>query len=293
MKNIKILTIILVVLLLVTFLCSGCGVVLVPKYGEAGTGEKETRQYNINDFTNIYISSTFIYEIKQADDYSISITASESMFDDIRLEKNGETLTIDTDFLGLHWALFTVSSRPRAVITMPELKKLDSHGATRGIVIDFNSTENMSVVVSGASEVEFRNIDVTDFSIGVSGASDVKIDAIAEDIFLNVSGASELNGDITVENLFVGASGSSDIHLDGTAGDMTVYSSGASNMELKKLKVNNANIALNGSSDCDIYVSGRLDANIRGASSLGYLGDPELGETDVDISSELERIAGD
>ena len=64
-------------LLLTTLLISGCQIILVTRNGDTGTGETETRQFNFTEFTRVDIGSAFIYEIKQSDTYSISITAND------------------------------------------------------------------------------------------------------------------------------------------------------------------------------------------------------------------------
>ena len=50
MKKLIILTARLSVLLMATFLVSGCGVILVPKDGDTEPGETETRKYNFTEF---------------------------------------------------------------------------------------------------------------------------------------------------------------------------------------------------------------------------------------------------
>ncbi|MBN2238242.1 MAG: DUF2807 domain-containing protein [Dehalococcoidales bacterium] len=289
MKKMRILAVILSALLLGTFLFSGCGTILVTKSGENYSGEQETRQYDFNEFTGVDISSAVTCEIQQSDTYSISVTAGKEMFDDIKVKKEGKTLVIGVDFPGIGWTPVNFGPYPKAVITMPRLERLDFSGATEGTVTGFSSEEDLYIAVSGASKLDMKEIHAKDVDCHISGSSDVVVDITAEDAYFEITGASELDGDITVDKIGVKVSGSSDADLDGSTGEMSLHSSGASGLEMDGLKAENASIVLSGSSDADIYVTGLLNAELSGASSLEYAGDPELGNIDISTSSDMKR----
>ena len=270
MKKLKILSAMLPILLLVILLGSGCGTILVSKNGETETGETETRQYDFSEFTRVDISSAFSYEIKQSDTYSISITANNNLFDDIKVSKMGQTLIVDMEVPGAPWTLFNFDPSLKAVITMPQLYGLDSSGATHGIVADFSSTKNLGVTASGASSVELVKISTGD-------------------VIFNVSGASEVTGDIIVKDLELEVSGASTVQLKGSADSIAADGSGASHLKLADLKVGNANIILSGASHGTVNLEGKLDADLSGASTLAYIGEPTLGIMDISGASKLKR----
>lgn len=270
MNKIKTLTAVLLALLLTTLLISGCQTILVSKNGETETGETENRQYDFSEFTRVDISSAFSYEIMQSDTYSISITANNNLFDDIKVAKEGQTLIIGMEIPGAPWAVFNNNPNIKAVITMPQLQGLDSSGATHGIVADFSSTEKLDVTASGASSVEL-------------------VEIIAADTTFDVSGASEVTGDIEAENMELEVSGASTVQLKGSADSIAAGGSGASHLKLADLKVGNANIILSGASDGTVNLDGKLDAELSGASTLEYIGEPTLGNMDISGASKLKR----
>ena len=270
MKKLKILTAVLPVLLLATLLISGCQTILVSKNGETETGETETRQYDFTEFTHLDISSAFEYEIQQSDTYSISITANNNLFDDIKVSKMGQTLILDMEFPGAPWTIFNVAPSLKALITMPQLQGLDSSGATNGTVTDFSSTENLDVTVSGASTVKLEDI-------------------AAGDTAFDISGASEVTGDIVVKDLELEVSGASTVQMKGSANSLAIDGSGASHLNLADLKVGNADVNLSGASDATINLVGRLDADLSGASTLEYIGEPTLGIMDTTGASTVKR----
>ncbi|MFC1942432.1 head GIN domain-containing protein [Chloroflexota bacterium] len=270
MKKIKILTTGLLALLLTTFLISGCQTILVSKNGETETGETETRQYAFSEFTRVDISSAFSYEIMQSDTYSISITANNNLFDDIKVAQEGRTLIIGMEIPGAPWTIFNVDPSLKAVITMPRLDGLDSSGATHGTISDFISTDDLDITVSGASRLELVEIS-------------------AGDVSFEVSGASKVIGDIEGKNMELEASGASTVQLKGSADSIAADGSGASHLKLADLKVGNASVTLSGASNGTIYLDGSLDARLSGSSTLAYIGEPTLGITDISGASKLKR----
>ncbi len=268
MKISRTLMAIMIGLLLTTLLISGCRSILVTRSGDTETGETETRQFNFTEFTRVDIGSAFSYEIKQSDTYSISITANDNLFDDIKVTKEGQTLKIERK---VPWTLFNIGShRPKAIITMPQLHSLNSSGATNGAVSRFSSTDDLDIIVSGASSVELVKIAVGGIYFDISGASDVAGALEAEGIDLDISGASS-------------------IQLEGAASDIDIEASSASHLKLSGLTVNDANITLSGASDCIVNLNGRLDIELSGASELEYIGEPTLGEMDITGASTLKK----
>ncbi|MFC1958251.1 head GIN domain-containing protein [Chloroflexota bacterium] len=227
-------------------------------------------KYDFSEFTRVDISSAFSYEIMQSDTYSVSITANNNVFDDIKITQEGQTLIIGMEIPGVPWAIFKVNTSIKVVITMPQLNGLDSSGATRGTVTSFSSTENLDIIVSGASSVELVKIS--------TGG-----------ITLDTSGSSKITGDIEAKNMELEASGASTVQLEGSADSMAADVSGSSVLKLADLEVENASVILSGASNGTINLDGSLDAKLSGSSRLVYIGEPALGIMDITGASTLKK----
>ena len=230
-----------------------------------GSGNLETKQFNFSDFTKLDISSAFEFEIFQSGSYSISITADDNLFEHIQVSKEGETLKI-----GLKTLTSLGPVTMKAVITMPQLRGMDISGASKGSVSNFSSTENLDIEASGASSLELVEIS----------AGDVEFD---------VSGASKATGDITASIVDFDVSGASTVQLEGSASDIVAGVSGASRMKLAGFTVNNADVSLSGASNGTVNLSGKLDANLSGASKLEYIGEPTMGAINTSGASTLSK----
>ena len=207
-----------------------------------GSGNLETEAYVFSDFTEVEIGSAFEFEVKQSSSYGINITADDNVMEYVQVSKDGQTLKIGLR-TGLGIFLGPVSATLRASVTMPQLNGLTASGASRGTVSGFSSTEDLDVTVSGASMV---------------------------------------TGDIVAGNVGFGISGASTIQLEGSANDIDANVSGASRLNLDDFTVDNVDVNFSGASSGTVNLSGRLDANLSGASTLWYIGEPT--STDINTS---------
>lgn len=225
-----------------------------------GSGNLETEEYVFTDFTRVEISSAFEFEIEQSSSYNISITADDNVMEYIQVSQVGQTLKIGLR-TGLRIGSVTLSIGPgifpipgsvtlRASVTLPQLNGMIVSGASRGTVSGFSSTEDLDITVSGASSV---------------------------------------TGDITARNVDFGISGASTIQLEGSANDIDANVSGASHFNLEAFIVNNADVNLSGASSGTVNLNGRLDANLSGASTLWYTGEPTSTDINTSGASTVHR----
>jgi len=214
--------------------------------GLIGSGNLETEEYAFTNFTKVEISTAFEFEIEYSDSYSINVTADDNVIDRVRISQDGQTLKIRVGGAPTSFRSVTL----KALVTMPQLGGLAVSGACSGTVSNFNSTEAVSIAVSGASRV---------------------------------------TGDITAADIGFDVSGASTVQLEGSADDMVATVSGACTFNLDDFTVNNANVKISGASTGTINLDGRLDANVSGASTLLYIGDPLMGTIDVSGASTLSK----
>lgn len=228
-----------------------------------GSGVLKTEERDFSDFTRVEVGSAFEVEIVQSDEFSISITADDNLFDYIQVSKRGTTLKID-----VKPAVIFRSTTYRAEITMPELLGLELSGATQGTITGFETIEDIEV--SGASSLELEEI-------------------LAGDMTFDISGASRINGEVDADDIEFDVSGASTVRLQGTAGDIELDLSGASNAELEDFPVSDADVNLSGASRATVNVNGRLDIDLSGASKLTYTGNPTIGDVDISGASTMKN----
>jgi hypothetical protein len=226
------------------------------------SGPKVTKTYDFTGFTGIEAGNAFKVDVSRADSYSINITISEKIADRLDVYASGNFLHI-----GFKKPTIFTHGQPLAVVTMPDLRDLNLSGATSCVASGFKSSNGLNISLSGASHLD--------------------IDMEAGGFKADLSGASEVNGYLKVSGSGMKLSGASHITLTGTGGDINLESSGASNSSLANFTVGNADIMFSGASSGSVNVSGKLNANLSGASRLEYRGSPTMGKIEVSGGSSI------
>ena len=188
-----------------------------------GSGVIVNREFDYQGFTVVDAGYGFNVEIAQGDDYSVSISIDDNVLEHLEVSKSGDTLSI-----GLEPQSYQRLNL-EAMITMPSLNGVTLSGGSHGDVSGFSSSRDFSLELSGGSE----------------------------------------------------------IRMVGSAGDIEIDASGGSRVYLSDFICNDADIQFSGGSNGAVYVEGTLDANLSGGSHLTYYGDPDLGDIDTSGGSTI------
>jgi hypothetical protein len=299
-RRIKI-TVLLAAALSIGLLLASCGFLVTEK----NVGMITIRDFEIADFTAVEAGSAFDVEIEQSPTYSVQITASESILDNVVVEKTGESLRIGVREFGMIFG----SRHYEARITMPELAELKLTGSTRATVTGFKSASDLKVEVSGASDLDLDaeagifsavvsgsselNVKVksTTATIKLGGASDAKLDLVTGNFVYDLSGSSSGKGVIQATSTSLYLSGASDIEISGSGGDLNMTGSGSSRFSLLDYEIGNVKVNLSGASDGTLQTDGTISGSLSGGSVLRYGGNPILGANlDISGGSTFERI---
>ena len=237
------------VVLIVTQL-SGCSMEIVlpdRPVSIVGSGNIVTEEESVTDFDRIDVSHSFQVDIRQGNTYSVIVRVDDNIVEYLRVVKEDNTLVIGLDPSAS--SNYSLQNvTMEADVTMPSLTGLEASGASEITVNGFASFETLNVGLSGSSSLE---------------------------------------GDIEVGNARFHVSGASDVDLSGSAQDLTVDCSGSSDVYLADFAVTDANVDASGASEVAVNVTGRLDADTSGSSTVYYTGDPTLGRIDSSGSSSV------
>ncbi len=227
-----------------------------------GNGAVESRAFDYTDFNRVEISNVITADISCSDSFEISVSTHENIFEYLELEKSGQTLRIG---LKDHFSFTNV--KIEASICLPELVGLNISGASEAVVSGFNSVNDFTALVTGASRLALRNMRVGQSSFYINGAS-------------------VASGDLVCGNAGIEVSGASRLELSGQGGDINVLAEGASTVNLEKFLAASAIVEAAGVSNIRVYTNGDLYIKASGVSSVKYFGTPVIKNIDIsDISS--------
>ena len=236
---------VLIVTISTFVLITGCAVI-------TGSGTVITREFDYSDFTKLEVGYAFNAEISRSDSYLVKISLDDNLFEYLDIEQSDDTLRISMKPGNIY-----SKTQQHAVITLPDLERLELSGASKAYVSDFTSSHDLVMVISGASSMDISNM-------------------ISGNTYLEISGASKIDGTFTMKDVAFDISGASSVTLEGSADNMSLDASGASSVDLSALNSDNAQINLSGASRATVNASGQLSGDLSGASILEYLDNPTI-----------------
>ncbi|MCB2221677.1 MAG: DUF2807 domain-containing protein [Bacteroidetes bacterium] len=176
-----------------------------------------------------------------------------------------EKLVVEADENLLEVIETEVSGRTLEISTKEDIR--DSKALN--IYITFKSLDHLEI--SGACNLESENkLSFDNLELECSGASNIMLTLSAKEIEMDFSGASQLE-------LFGSAE---KVHLD---------LSGASKMDALEFEVTDLEADISGASHGKVMVIGTLSADVSGAASFKYKGDPKIGDIDVSGAASFKR----
>jgi hypothetical protein len=244
-------------LILTTVLISGCTI-----FSQVtGEGDVISKLYNFTGFTEIEIGAAIDFEIVPLDSYSISVKTHQNMFDYINMSQSGKTLFISLKPIKYSRADLTVT------ITLPVLNRVVVSGTSHGKVKGFSSDQIFILNASGDTTLD---MDIE------AGATEIGLD-----------GTVIVVGRLIATNLDLEMLGDSRTSLNGSAANLLLKASGNSLANLPEFAIRDASIFLAKSSQANLTVSGKLNAELTDTSQLNYSGSPELGNIKVSGDSKI------
>lgn len=203
------------------------------------------RTYDIVDFSKVSTATGIFVEIRQGNGYDFQVVAEdEEDLEEFRFEVKNERLSVYFDKKDWDWDIFSGDSwnwkgnipEVKCIITMPELKELESSSASKVHILGFKG-EKLNIDIGSAAKL-YADIIYNDLDMDISSASKVKIRGNVDNMDLDISSAAKMEG------------------FD--------------------LVVRNANIDASSASKAEVYVTGYLDASASSAAKVTYQGRPRL-----------------
>ncbi len=247
--------IVCICLLLSSMGCNG-GVEVGSGPEVTGSSTLETREMDYSDFSKVEAGYGFQVDITQANTFSVSITLNENLFEYLNIKIKDD----DTLYIGLELNHTYQKIKHSATIAMPKLAGLTFISGAEGKVSGFSSTEPLNIYVSGASTLDFKDMETGDTEFFIMTSSTV-------------------TGSIKIANGVFKISASSDVILAGSAEDIDIDVK-MSYLTLKNFTVANASVSIDAGGNVTLNVSGRLEGRVAGRSRLYYRGNPTLVDID-------------
>ena len=200
-----------------------------------GSGHVITENRTASGFNNVDISGAIDVYVRQDSVSSVKVEADDNILEYIQVHSDGSTLEIYTE----NNIRLKPTNKIKVYISNPQYKEIQ---------------------VSGASTIRCEN-EITSadaIDIGLSGASDGRLELNAPKISVHLTGASNTS-------------------IKGKTKDFEGSASGASEIRGFDLLSENADVDASGASHIEIFASVKIDGQASGASSVNYKGNAQSG----------------
>lgn len=242
----------------------------------------------VGNFNKIRISSAINLYLSQGGTQGVAVSSEDQKVTGrIITEVSNGTLKIYVEngvWNSWNWG----NKHLKAYVTFTTLEMLDASGACNIELTDPINVSDFKLELSGASNMNGA-IKGSDISFELTGASNAKLSINASSFTVSQSGASNYKGDLNTPKANFDISGASVTDIDGTATNLIIDASGASNFKGNDLNAENCKIEATGASSANINVSKQIDATASGGSSIHYGGGATLSNVDVSGGSTVKK----
>lgn len=290
-----------------------------------GSGQSASKVWNLTDFTEVTLGSTFRAEITKGDGFKVTTSSDDNVTPYVRVVKEGKTLKLSLE-PGKNYRL----KEPLKVeITLPVLERLEAGGSAKVALRGFRSERDFQLRLHGASKVdgtlevgnaEFRisgastldltgsakaarlsasgasHLQLAEFSLSrceieLEGASNARLKVRSNQPFrARLSGASHLDGLVDAGEFALALSGASRAALRGSAKDANIKVEGASHLDIQDFRLDAKELSVSANSTSSVALQGKVEVATLVASGASHLrlGDLVIEEASVKLSGSSQ-----
>ncbi|MBX0289014.1 PspC domain-containing protein [Hymenobacter sp. HSC-4F20] len=172
----------------------------------------ERQRFEEADFTRVSIVGPYRVIVRQGSSYSVRAAGSGRALRDLKVERDGQELTISPRNRNLFDSRRGSSEEVLLTIELPELNELGLVGGARGQVSGFNSGD-LRVQQAGGSQLRLEG-QLQELRLELAGGCQVALQGSAENLHVEGAGACEVAAaDFTAKRADINAIGASKVRV--------------------------------------------------------------------------------
>jgi hypothetical protein len=141
--------------------------------------------------------------------------------------------------------------------------------------IEITVKDLKSIALTGASELKSTNaINVDNLKVKIDGSGDLKLDVVANNLNIQIDGAG-------------------DVKIKGTAQSADFTINGAGDVKAGELVCKKCNVNISGAGEAKLNVTDELTADVSGAGSVKYKGEPKIINKNISGAGEFKKYTSD
>lgn len=184
-------------------------VIFVSCESVTGNGNVIKENRNVSDFKGVKTSGSIDVEIKNGDQYQVTVQNDENLIPYVITE-------VRDGVLNIHYkdGYSIMSDHAKVFVTSPSIEKIVSSGSAdisgNGVISNSNQLE---ISTSGSGDVS-AEVDAPSVKAISSGSGDITLSGRTKDFECKISGSGDAKcANLKSENAVIRVSGSSDVHV--------------------------------------------------------------------------------
>ena len=151
-----------------------CLLVILFSFNNAFADEKIEKNYNLDDFTRIYLRGPYEVHLRQTNECGLTILAKEAYHDRLEVSSSGGELSIELD--GKNYKNTTAIE---VYINFRDLEKLEIEGAVDLQCENQIKTSNLKIEFEGAGNIEL-NVNTDKIIAEIAGVGNFEVEGETE-----------------------------------------------------------------------------------------------------------------
>lgn len=191
----------------------------------ADSGPAGSKSWSLSGFTGVEAAGPYDVTIRQGDSFAISATGPQAELDQLEIETDGSTLSIERKRTG--WS-FRDHDDVDIAITMPRLSTVKLTGSG-SITADSADGDTVEAAVTGSGELKIVKLTAKRVELTMAGSGDLDVErGTAETGEIHVTGSGDIDADrLVAQTLDVSVAGSGDVEANATGkADVSLLGSG-------------------------------------------------------------------
>ena len=217
----------------------------------AADTNRETRAVN-GPITSVRLYGPIDMAVSQGETRGVTLEGEAQELSKVKLEVVGGELTVRYEQGKSSWFNSSSHRAPRAIVAMPDLRKVAVFGSGDVAMSAFNLKDGrLEIEVTGSGDIKLASLQAKTLAVAIRGSGDVNV-----------------SGQVATQEVSIAGSGD--------------YASG-------ELQSQTGTVAVVGSGDAKVWVTDTLSVSIAGSGDVAYRGQPKIQQS-IAGSGEIHQI---
>ena len=234
-----------------------------------GSGNVKIEMRNLTGFSEIQTRSSVDVKVRQGETFEVKVEADDNLIQYISTEVEGNVLVVDIkEDINIR-----DNNKMLVYVTMPVVKALSARGSGNIIGEGKFTGETIEVATMGSGNLSL-SFDGKGIDAKTKGSGNIDLSGNIVVVQCEINSSGNIEASLECVSMDLSVHGSGNMNIKGKTDDFKARVHGSGNIDCYNLITQKADIAIQGSGNCNINVTEHLNASVEGSGNIDYDGNP-------------------